>query len=78
MIKSGGAVFIGRPTVVEGLSLIVRSTISMCSMLMLGGSGGMPPRKLDALRLNLGAFPGHKPAILYICKLISTCASQML
>ena len=35
--------------------VIVRSTISMRSMLMLGGSGGMPPQKIS-LRLNLRAF----------------------
>ena len=42
------------------LLTIVRSTISMRSMLMLGVSGGMPPQenfeKIDALRLNLGVF----------------------
>ena len=29
---------------------------SMHSMLILRGSGGRPPRKIDALRLNLGIF----------------------
>ena len=28
----------------------------MRSMQMLGGSGGMPPQEMDALRLNLVAF----------------------
>ena len=43
-----------------GISSIVQSTISIHSMLMLGGSGGMPlPGKLwkiYAVRLNLRAF----------------------
>ena len=36
---------------------IVQSTISMQSMLMLGGSGGMPSQ-IGVLKLNLGAFQG--------------------
>ena len=31
---------------------IVRSTISMRSMLLLGGSGGMPPRKFLKIRYS--------------------------
>ena len=39
-------------------SVIVRSTISMHSMLMLGGSGGMPPRKIFEKRCSEIAFGG--------------------
>ena len=35
---------------------IVQSTISMCCMLMLGGLGPCPPRKILSLRLNLRPF----------------------
>ena len=38
---------------------IVKSTISMQSMLMLGGSGGMPPQKNFEKRCSEIAFLGH-------------------
>ena len=40
----------------------------MHGLLILGGSGGIPPRKIlksDVLRLNLEAFQGHSHAILH-------------
>jgi len=47
VLCSGGAMVIG---------MIMSCTISICSMLMLGGLGACLPGKIDTLRLNLGAF----------------------
>jgi len=38
---------------------IVQSTISMRSMLMLGGSGGMSPRKILKIRCSEIEFGGY-------------------
>ena len=43
-------------------STFMQSTISMRSMLMVGGLGAYAPRKIlktDPLRLNLRVFQGH-------------------
>ena len=45
-------------------STIVQSTISMRSMLMLGGSRGMPPRKILKNRCSKIKFGAFKPQIM--------------
>ena len=60
--NSGGLEYIVK---VEPLA-IVQSTISMRSMLMLGGSGGMPPRKILKNRYSEIESGGISESIYYI------------
>ena len=50
----------------------------MHSMLMLGGSGGMPPRKIDALRLNLRVFQSQNIIYCRLCRVKITVKSRVI